>query len=488
MKSISNTFLKYPFTQSIFNFMFTAAFMLFIWSCADLDQEPKSSIVSSNFYKTQSDAISAVTSVYSDLTHNTHGDHASIYNRLLVLAVGMSSDDHLPGPGATNPDVRSIAALTSSTTSGRYDELWRQHYEGIDRANAAIDRIPAIDFDPALRDRLVLEAKFLRAVYYFNLVRLWGDVPLVIHETTSLENINPTRTPAATVYQQIIDDLTDAEALPVEYPASDVGRATKGAAKALLLKVYATLERWDDALIKYAEIKSLGIYDLFPEYADLFEVAKKNTVEHIFSAQFLTDGNYLTNGTSNVNILSGASSPASLNGWDADVPHPSIVALFKQNDKRKAVTFFDSHNGTNFSPHFNKYIDLNSGIFQSQKNIPIIRYAEVILFYAEAINELQGPTEEAYDAINKVRNRAGLDDLTEGLTQFQFRDSVYQERRLEFVYEQIRWFDLLRTKRLVTELSQHVDKKNVSDKYYLLPIPQKEFDINPNLRPQNPGW
>lgn len=464
-------------------------------SCAKITEAPKSTIVSSNFYKTQNDAISAVTAVYSDLTHNTHNDHASIYNRLLVLTVGMSSDDHLPGPGATNPDVRSIAVLTSSATNGRYDELWRQHYEGINRANAAIGRIPGIEFDATLKARLINEAKFLRAVYYFNLVRLWGGVPLVTEETLDLNNINVPRATADDVYKQIIQDLTDAEALPVAYAASDAGRATRGAAKALLLKVYITQEKWDLALAKIQEIKELNVYHLFDDFADIFNIAKKNTEEHIFSAQFAADGNYLFNGTGSSNVLAPTSAPAALGGFDADNPHPSLISLYQTSDKRKAVTLFESATAggqtLTFPAHFKKYVDLNAlaAIYQSAINIPIIRYAEVVLFEAEAVNEKDGPTQTAYNAINLIRHRAGLDDLSPGLTKDQFRDSVYVERRLEFAFEQIRWFDLLRTKRLVSDLKKYEDKVNISEKYYLLPIPQKEVDINPALQGhQNPGW
>lgn len=493
--TILHRFFNPGIRRHLTSFLYIASLSFVLASCAKITEEPKSTIVSSNFYKTQNDAISAVTAVYSDLTRNTHNDHASIFNRLLVLTVGMSSDDHLPGPGATNPDVRSIAVLTSSATNGRYDELWRQHYEGINRANAAIGRIPGIEFDATLKARLINESKFLRAVYYFNLVRLWGGVPLVTEETLDLNNINVPRATADDVYKQIIQDLTDAEALPVTYTASDAGRATRGAAKALLLKVYITQEKWDLALAKFQEIKELNVYHLFNDFADIFNIAKKNTEEHIFSAQFAADGNYLFNGTGSSNVLAITSAPAAIGGFDADNPHPSLISLFQPNDKRKGVTLFDSTviggQTLKFAPHFAKYVDLNalSTLYQSSINIPIIRYAEVLLFKAEAENEKNGPTEEAYDAINQVRQRVGLDDLATGLSKDQFRDSVYVERRLEFAFEQIRWFDLLRTKRLVSELKKYEDKVNISEKYYLLPIPQKEVDINPALQGhQNPGW
>jgi starch-binding outer membrane protein, SusD/RagB family len=497
-------------------------------SCVKLDEENLSQISSDNFYKTQSDATAAVQSVYYNLTHNTSGDHASIYNRLLVLAVGMMTDDHIPGPRATNPDVRSIAALTQTSTNTRYSELWRQHYEAINRANAAIDRLPAITSgDTAVINRLVLEAKFLRGLYYYNLVRLWGDVPLIIHETTSLQGLNVSRTPKEQVYAQIIKDFTDATRLPKRYTGADVFRATSGAAHAFLLNIAITRQNWTEAINQYNTIQNGGYgYKLFDNYADNFVTTKKNTEEHIFDGWCIADGS--TGGTTgNTNILSNISAPVSGfelgqgNGSDADAPIVTLRPLFKSYDKRTTVTFKDSVLASTgspkkiYSPHFYKYWDpaaatnyANNGV-----NIPIIRYAEVVLFYAEAKNELIGPGDPAdvtspYSAINKIRNRAGLPNLTAGLTKDQFRDSLFFERKLEFVYEQIRWFDLIRVNGsgktlLVPTLQALKDPakggnatdtwtvakaSNVSDKFLLLPVPASEIAVNPKLLPQNPNW
>lgn len=478
---------------------------LLLASCVSLDEEPQSFITTEQFYKTPTDAVSAITSVYNMLGHNTDGDHASLYNRLLVLAVGMSSDDHIAGPRATVADVRSIAVLGSSKTNTRYSALWRRLYQGINRANAAIDRIPAIDMDATLQTRLIREAKFLRALYYFNLVRLWGDVPLVLHETTSLSGLNVSRESADKVYAQIVSDLQEAEQLPASYTGVDIFRATSGAAKAILIDVYATRQQWANVLTKYAEIsKAPYTYDLFSNYSDVFSVSKKNTVEHIFSVQCIGDGKITTsNGTGNFNILGQIAAPVAIKGGDADAPHPSLYSIFSATDKRRDVTFYTSYtlNGktTTITPHFGKYVDpAATAILQSSVNIPIIRFAEIVLFNAEAINELNGPIAEAYNAINRVRTRAGLPNLTTGLNKDQFRDSVYLERRKEFVFEQIRWFDLIReidkngSKTVLVSAIKKIDKgtdKSDADiaKYYLLPVPQSEIDTNPLLT-QNPNW
>jgi starch-binding outer membrane protein, SusD/RagB family len=243
----------------IYSLLITTLVTTGFTSCVDLQEDVRSNISTGNFYSNQSEAVSAVQSVYNDLSHNTSGDHASIYNRQLVLCVGMMTDDNIPGPRATNPDVRSIAALTQTATNTRVYELWRQHYEAINRANAAIDRIPLItNGDTAVLHRLVLEAKFLRGLYYYNLVRLWGDVPLLIHETTSLDGLKVSRTPKDEVYAQIIKDFTDAANLPKRYTGVDAFRATSGAAHAFLLSVAVTRRNYTEAINQYTLIQNGG--------------------------------------------------------------------------------------------------------------------------------------------------------------------------------------------------------------------------------------
>ncbi|CAL1519661.1 RagB/SusD family nutrient uptake outer membrane protein [Chitinophaga sp. MM2321] len=461
--------------------------------CAKLDEHPASFITADQFYKTKEDALSAVNSAYSNLNQSDNSSEQGIYGRTLHLTGDISSDDAIPGPKATNTDMRGIGFLSFFTTNNRVSELWRQHYQGIDRTNIAIDKIPLIEFDHTLRDRLVNESKFLRALYYFNLVRLWGGVPLVLHPTTSLDKsgYQIPRASVDEVYAQIINDLTDAENLPPVYTGNDLGRATAGAAKSLLAKVYLTRQEWDKAIQKSEEvIKGPYGYDLFENFADVFNVATKNGKEHIFSAQFKGFSNRLGNilGQRGTPIIPGIS------GGDSDAPTEGLYDLYSPVDKRRDVTFFTSlvspTNGKvyTFIPHFAKYYDpaALSDLKESSKNVPVIRFAEVLLIHAEAVNEKNGPVGEAYTSINRVRHRAGLIDLPEGLNKDQFRDSVYLERRLELVYECQRWFDLVRTKRLLTQLHAW-GKPNAVEKHYLRPIPQGEISANPALT-QNPGW
>ncbi len=468
-------------------------------ACNDLEEDPPF-IQSSEFYKTKDDAIAAVTAVYSHLSHDVgNATEFGLYQRQLHLTTDMISDDANAGAGATNQNVLAMGAVTFAPTNDRIEKTWRQHYAAINRANVSLDNIQNIAFDEKLRNRLIAETKFIRALLYFNLVRLWGDVPLILTGTTSIDNnFLVKRTPTEEVYAQIIKDLTEAETegvLPRSYTGTDMGRVTQGAVKSLLAKVYLTRQEWSKAAEKAKEVQDPGFgYSLFPNFADVFNVATKNGPEHIFSIQYKSNANGNAN---NMGILAAPNSsivPGFL-GNEADIPQPGLYELFKPTDKRRDVTFFTSlvspANGQvyTFKPHFGKYFDRSvlNRPSESGINFPVLRFADVLLMHAEALNEQAGPTPDAYTAINKVRQRAGLPDLTPNLSQTQFRDSVYLERRLELVHEDHRWFDLLRTRRMIEQLHAH-GKPNAEERHYLLPIPQRELDANPSLRPQNPGY
>ncbi|MEI6946804.1 RagB/SusD family nutrient uptake outer membrane protein [Paraflavisolibacter sp. H34] len=458
-------------------------------SCAKLKEEPDSVITTGQFYQTAEEAVAAVNSIYNAALNN---GGITMYNRLFNLAFEIQTDDVIAGQRVTNIDVRAMSSLTQSTTNDRVDELWREHYVAINRANIAIDRVPQIDMDTVLRKRLVNEARFLRGLLYFNLVRLWGRVPLVLHESTTLgkDAIQVGQASVEEVYAQAIADLQAAEQLPATYAAADAGRATSGAAKSLLAKLYLTRREWDRAAAKSLEVINGPYgYDLFQNFADVFNVATKNGKEHIFSAQ-------CKGGNGQGNRLASSCTPVGIPGVASagtDEPNAGVYALFSASDKRRDVTFFTSlvspTNGRTytFAPRFYKYFDPANMATptESNQNVPVIRFAEVLLIYAEALNEANGPGTEAYGAINRVRRRAGLDPL-QNLSQDQFREAVYLERRLELLFEFQRWFDLIRTRRMVAALHA-AGKTNAAEKHYLLPIPQREIDLNPRLV-QNPGW
>ncbi|MFA9189653.1 RagB/SusD family nutrient uptake outer membrane protein [Flavobacterium magnesitis] len=467
-----------------------------ISACNSLDEDPKAFIAANNFYKTTDDAEAAVIAIHNAMNSGTH----TLYNRLIQISTEMATDDYEAGPRARNAHVRALSNLTHDASNDRMLELWRQSYDGINRANVAIDNISN---NPALSSQkdkdLVNEAKFLRAVLYFNIVRWFGNVPLVLHETKSLttEALNVTNTPEAEVYAQIERDLLDAQALPVQQQIN--GRPTAGAAKSILSKVYLTQKKWQLAAEKSKEVINSGLYDLFENYADVFNVATKNGKEHIYSAQFKGLSNW------NGNMLASSSAPTSVPGIagdHADALHTAggLFESFAENDDRKyitfAVEFVSPTDGKTYTtiPHFNKYFDSTTPASpgQSSKNTPIIRFAEVLLIYAEAANEYQNaPSTAAYEAIDRVRERAGIPLLSEiapALSKDDFREAIFEERRKELVFEYQRWFDLARRgpDYFVTKLKA-AGKTNAQPKHIHFPIPQRELDLNRNLE-QNPDW
>jgi hypothetical protein len=474
-----------------------------VWvSCKKLDENPDSVIVASQFYKTQADAVSAVNAAYSTLSSDPAGDFP-LYGRQLNLLVENGSDNQIYSPSNTNPDVRALGTATYISANSRIQKVWQQLYYGINKANIAIDKIPAIQFDTVTQSRLVREAKFLRALLYFDLVRLYGAVPLVLHDPTSI-NINELqvpRTPVDSVYNQIINDLKDATNLPKAYTGADKGRATGGAAHTLLAKVYLTRKDWNAARKELEQVINGGYgYSLFTNYRDVFQKPTKNGSEHIFSAQFESNLG-AANSTQNLSQSFTSFNPGTL---PIDIPADStLYKLFTANDTRRAVTFYSEvYNAATgktivysnaYTPYFNKFVDysLTPLTTQSQSgiNYPILRFADVLLMYAEVLNELNGPTDDAYNAINQVRSRAKIEDLPKGLSQTAFRDSIFLERRKEFIQEGHRWFDLVRRggTYLVDALHTLPAKSAASGKNDLYPIPLVELQQNPKLT-QNPGY
>jgi hypothetical protein len=517
-----------------YQYILLTAASFFIASCNDfLTEEPESIISEEQYYKTETDAVTAINAVYFFLNS---GRVQTPYNTLFNTGMNMGSDDEDPGPGATNPDVRSLAVQSHSSSNLRVYELWQQHYAAIRKANVVLNKIPDITFAiPANKDRILGEAKFLRALFYFNLVRLYGDVPLVTEyqNYVAAADYAIAKSPSAEVYAQIEKDLTEAAAvLPVSYSSPEVGRATAGAAKALLAKVYlikASLplklsENYQKAIVKAEEVLSPADggtgtygYSLNQDYARVFLPAYKNGPEHIFSAQM--KGNSYSQGNNEMSRAIFSAIPGLTGNYAHMVRYYtegndkffSIYKLFKPTDKRRDVTFVKSFtspaNGRKYglpivnaavpndsTPFWNKWWDPNNLAVttNSEANVPIIRYAELLLIHAEAENEVNGPTAKAYKSINRVRTRAGLAELAPGLSKDDFRDAVYLERRLELTYEYQRWFDLIREKDasgngILIKSLQKVGKNNVTEKNYLYPIPQTELDNNPLLK-QSPLW
>jgi len=473
------------------------------FSCKKLNEDPSSVIVSSQFYKTASDASSAVSAAYSTLNSDPAGDFP-LYGRQLNLLVENASDNQVYSPSNTNPDVRALGTATYISSNSRVQKVWEQLYYGINRANIAIDNIPAISMDTTLRARLVRESKFIRALLYFNLVRLYGAVPLVLHNPSTIDvnSLLVERTSVDSVYSQIVSDLKDATNLPKSYSGADIGRATGGAAHTLLAKVYLTRQDWTNSLLQLNDVINGGYgYTLFPNYYDAFQKATKNGEEHIFSVQFETN----LGAVNSTQYLSESFTSFNTGTFPIDIPaDSSVYKLFSPTDTRRAVTFYSSvYNAATgqtvvfnnpYAPYFNKFVDYSLSPLtiqvQSGINYPVLRYADVLLMYAEAQNELNsGPTSDAYAAINQVRTRANVPNLTPGLDQSDFRDSVFLERRKEFIQEGHRWFDLVRQGGtvLVDALHKIPAKSAASAKNNLFPIPLVEIQLDSKLT-QNSGY
>lgn len=490
-------------------------------ACTSLEENPQSFISPEQFYKTSNDAVSVVNAIYYPLVDNKVGAQP-IYNRLFDTGLDFLTDDLDAGPGSPNAEVRALAKLTHASTNLRLQQIWTEHYEGINKANIALERIPLITMDQKLQNRLLGEARFLRAFYYFNLVRLYGDVPLLLIDQTQLTiaELQVPRTPQQEVYNQIIADLIESAALFKNGSTGEAGRVTEGAAKSLLSKVYLTKREWSNS-VKFAEEVINGSYGyaLFDDYSQVFLPAFKNGKEHIFSAQIkgstISTGHLVTSSDirSGVPGLKGSYGNQLAFYTVGSDKFFSLYKLYSAKDKRKRVSFVTSYksptDGKKYAtlnapgdsvPFINKNWDPNyASTGQSDANANILRFAEVLLIHAEAENELNGPTDKAYASLNKIRKRAGLDNLTTGLTKEQFRDSVYLDRRLELVAEYHRFFDLIHEtgsevtgsgpegRGILIKNLKLVGKTNVAARHYLYAIPQGEIDRNPKLT-QNPGW
>ena len=463
-----------------------------LFGCEVLNQQPESNFTPTNFYKNADDAKAAVSAVYDPLNSQ------NLYAQVMWILQDQATDDAEWGNGRStaNQPKNDLDKYTFTPATNTFQSIWTTVYQAINRANTVIARVPDIPMDNDLKARYIAEAKFMRGFYYFTLVRLFGGVPIITAETTSLDNLNVARASADEVYKLIVQDFTEAEAtLPATYSTGDRGRATKGAAKAFLAKVYLTRQDWPNASAKAKEVIDLNVYDLWTNFTDAFTIANKNGKEAVFEMQALSGGfgegswmqGYMRPNFDRVNGVSG---------FGDDPPTENLYRTYRADDKRRNVTLrLYSSTTTPTAPasvvfpcYVYKYLDpVATANGDGGNNYPIIRYPDVLLMYAEALNEQSPNNASAYSTINRIRNRAGLPNMTPNLSQGQFRDSLLLERRLELAFEGHRWYDLVRTKRLISALKAQNPTLAVDEHHYLFPIPQTERDVNPQLT-QNPGY
>ncbi|TAG18228.1 MAG: RagB/SusD family nutrient uptake outer membrane protein [Cytophagia bacterium] len=460
-----------------------------------LDLTPISVANVNAFYKTGQDAVLAVNASYNNLLDLYRGE---------MWLLGEVMSDNTDDPDA------SIDNFSIDANNGSIESFWRRLYSGVSRCNTVLNRVPGIAMDEQLKQRLLLEARYLRAFYYFQLVQFYGDVPLVVNEVVSLDDNLVARTAAAKVYELIIQDLTAAEGLPVSYEGSNLGRATRGAAKMLLAKVYLVQRNWPQAAAKCKEVIDAGTYTLLPNYADVFTVASNNSRESVFDIQFsvgaqagtgtFPGNNFFENfaplGSASLVTGVNASNPGGRN-----TPTRNLIDAYEPNDPRLAASLATSYVRpgppvqTITVNYILKTLDPTAtagGIGQgSREGWRALRYADLLLMYAEALNEVSGGNAEAFNAINQVRRRARgsaaatvLPDLA-GLNQVDFRSAVARERRVELAFENHRWTDLVRTGQAQAVMSAL--KPTFQARNLLMPIPQRELIVN-SLLSQNTGF
>ena len=473
-------------------YILAGLFALSLSSCKDqfLDLSPIAQANSNTFYKTASDIIIALNGAYGALQFN--GQYGQYY-----IFAEVPSDDTTPVLSGSVTDQDEFDKFYLRTTNPFLAARWSDGYRGIYRTNTVIGRIGGVTMDETLKKRLTGEAQFLRALMYFNLVRAFGDVPLVLKEIIDpSEGYEYSRAPVAEVYTQIIKDLTDAEGvLPERYTGADVGRVTRGAAKSLLGKVYLTQRRYAEAAAKLKEVIDANTYDLLPNYADLFRPANKNNRESVFEVQYKKGS--IGEGSNFSNVYAPENSGNAViqfGGGGNNRPTPDLEAAYEAGDPRRSLSFASSYvnaAGNKVDYYFiRKYADTPTTNGDAEDNFYVLRYADVLLMYAEALNET-GKPDEALPFLNRVRRRVGLADKT-ALSQADARLSIEQERRVELAFEGHRWFDLVRTGRALPVLQAKAAsigiKANLTESNLVFPIPQSQIDINPTKIDQNAGY
>ncbi|WP_026632479.1 RagB/SusD family nutrient uptake outer membrane protein [Dyadobacter alkalitolerans] len=475
------------------NIILTCLLVLSLVACKDtfLDLAPISSANSSTFYKTSSDMVLAINGAYGSL------QLPGQYGRFFIVSE-IPSDDTAPPLSGSITDQDEFDKFYLRTTNPILAERWSDGYRGIYRCNTILDRLIPIPMDETLKKRITGEAKFLRALMYFNLVRMFGGVPLVVKEIIDTnEGYSYGRNTVDEVYQQIIKDLSESELLlPAAYGAADVGRATSGAAKALLGKVYLTRKQYADAVAKLREVvdmESMGTYALLPNYGEVFKTANKNGKESVFSVQYKKGS--LGEGSGFANLYAPQSSGNSVvlfSGDGNNRPTADLENAYEPGDVRKDISMASSYiNEAGVKVDFyyvKKYGDQPVVKYDSEDNWPVIRYADVLLMYAEALNET-GKTPDALPFLNRIRVRAKLGEKP-ALSQAEMRLALEHERRVELAFEGHRWFDLVRTGRaqeVINSKSEAISlPTNITANNLIFPIPQSQIDVNPSVIMQNP--
>jgi hypothetical protein len=460
-------------------------------SCQDiLDKDPIATFDAGSFFQNAGDATQAINAAYKPLLFNNK--NGNFYWGFAIL----TGDEAITGGDGSRPGLVELDAFTYTPRTEEFNTFWKLQYEGITQCNLVLDNLPKVEMEEALRNQITGEALFLRSWYHFLLVQVFGDVPLF----TSLappEQLKVPRTPAAQILSQIVSDCEQAAGLlPVVYPTAQIGRATQGAALALAAKASLYQKNWESVVAYTGRVRSLGVYELMPDYGDNFRKETQNNAESIWEVQHanleLGVGNFLNQWWMS----------KKLGGYGFAEATQEYVLSFEAGDPRRQFTiasnnepyfgaiYKNSFSTTRHSPR--KYLQDTSAVSQPADgdiNYAAIRFAEVLLWEAEALNEL-GRVQEAQVPLESVRARARaqagdpatvLPSVTT-TDQEQMRQAIRQERKAELGFEMHRFFDLVRWGVAVDVLPGFQ-----AGKHELFPLPQTELDLNPALT-QNPGY
>lgn len=446
-------------------------------SCGDsfFDLEPASSVTIDKVYKTASDYNVAVIGCYAKLQ--------SQVNFYTECCEYRSDNLSLGAPTAGTQDRYDIDHFTEKPSNGILSSYWANFNNNVYRCNLLLDQIDGANFAENLKKQYKGEAMFIRALNYFNMYRIWGGVPATKHVVSAAEALKVARYSDEQMFDLIAGDLkeiVDNNYLPETYSSADMGRATSGAAKALLGKVYLTFHKWTEAKDILSQL--IGKYQLVSPIAQVFDVDNKNNNEIIFAVHFNKEiegegHSYwynLTNASDDTNQTS------------------SLLNTFPTGDARKdLITYVQVEKTVRL---MNKFYDTKSPTFKTVGNDQILlRYADVLLMYAEALNEIQYDASEgslALKYLNAVRQRAGISNLTAKQlpTQEKFRKGILVERQREFPYEGQRWFDLVRMGFAKSVMAEN--GVEIKDYQLLFPIPQQEIEKvgDKSILWQNPGY
>ena len=421
-----------------------------------------------------------VNGVYSKFT-----DFAYAFSYLGVTEIISDNSDKGSSPGDTGADKNLLDELTHTPSSPSSRAMWTQWYKAVGRASIAIDYTNEFDgIDESLKNRLIGEARFLRALNYFWLVRSFGPVPLQHIDLVE-------RAPVSDVYAYIVEDLqAAAAALPLKsgYSSQDLGRATKGAAQGLLAKVYLYMQEYQSAYDTANLVINSNEYALHPNYEELWRASTENGVESLFEMQ--GRGEAVNHGIQQYSATQGARGTSGW-GWGFNTPSENLVNAFdaEGDEIRKDATIIFAGetlwDGREVSPATENprysekaYSSLNAGAGDGDKNVRVLRYAEILLIKAEAATFIG---QDAATPLNMVRSRVNLDPISNPTVQ-----QIWNERRLELAMEHDRWFDLIRTGQAKSALAAD-GKTFVEGKHELFPIPNDQLLQTPDMT-QNPGW